>query len=588
MTAPQTHLCLVLAACFGLFAWGRWRSDLVAVLALLACVLAGTVPAERAFDGFAHPAVAATALLLVVGAAVRGTGLFDGPTRLLGPLLHRPGAQVGAFGALTALAAAFVGTSAAPQIFLPAAQAAAQRHRQPPSAVLLPVAFAALLGGSATLVGSPVNLLVSEVRRDAVGQGFAVFDFAPVGAALALAGLLYLVFAWRVLPRGRGHVPSEALVQVESFTSEVSVPPGSPAAGQTVGAIEARGEGAVKVAALIREEHRRFVPRPGWTVEAGDVLVLACEPQALQRLMERSGLRIVGGRDVDPERVGVAEAVVTPGSELVGRSPQEAGLEERHRVSLLAIGRGGGRPAVRLNRVKLRAGDVLVLQGALDTMHATLAALGCLPLAERRLRLGRQRRAWAPVVLLAAALGLAAAGVLPVAVALLGAVVGLVLVRAVTLDEVYGGVIWPFLVLLGAFVPIGAAVQGTGLADLVAGPLAGWVSGVAGAAGPAVLVGVVLGGVMLLAPFVGSVPAALVAAPVAARLAAAIGASVDPFLMAAAVGATCCFVTPAAPPVRGLGPGGYRGRDYRRLGLPLTVIVAAVALPAILLVWPPR
>lgn len=584
MTTPQLHLCLILAASFALFAWGRWRPDLVAVLALLACVPAGLVPAERAFDGFAHPAVAASSLLFVVGAAARGSGLFEALTGLLGPWLRRPGLQVGAFGLLTALAAAFMGATAAPQTFLPAAQTVAQRHKQPPSAVLLPLAFAALLGGSATLVGSPVNLLVSEVRRAETGAGFGVFDFAPVGAALALAGLVYLVFAWRVLPRGQGHAPTEALVQVENFTSEVLVPPGSPAAGQTVGAIEARGEGAVKVAAVIREEHRRVVPRPGWTVEPGDVLVLACEPQALQRLMERSGLRIVGGRDVDPERVGVAEAVVTPGSELVGRSPREAGLEERHRVNLLAIGRDGGRPAVRLSRVKLRAGDVLVLQGTLDTMHATLAALGCLPLAERRLRLGRRRRAWTPALLLAVALGLAAWGAVPVAVALLGAVALLVLVGAVTLDELYTSVIWPFLVLLGAFVPVGAAVAGTGLADLAAG----WVAGVAGGVGPGAMVALVLGAAMLLAPCVGSVPAALVSAPIAARLAAAVGASADPFLMAAAVGASCCFVTPAAPPVRGLGPGGYRGRDYRRLGGPLTVLVAAVALPVILFVWPPR
>lgn len=577
MTKPQITILLILAASFALFAWRRWRYDLVAVLALLAAVLTQLIPAERAFDGFADPVVVTVAALLVVGAAIRTSGLLETLLRPLGFLLRRRGVQVALLGSIAAVAAAFMSSVGALSVLLPAAQQVTRRNRQPAAPVLAPVALSALLGGFATLVGTLPNLLVSDVRREIVGEGYAMFDYAPVGAVLAVAGVIYLVFAWRLLPSGtrKPAVGTPDLVHVEDYTSEVLVPHGSVTVGQTVGALERRGDGEVRVVAIIREEHRRLAPRSNWTIQPEDVLVLACEPDALQRLMEGVGLRIVGGRggyDINPERVGVVEAVVTAGSALVGRSPGESGLAERFQLSLLAIGRSGGHIAIRLRRAKLRAGDILVLQGELGSMPAALASLGCLPLAERRLRLGRQRQMFAPALLMTAAIALSAAGVLPIAVALLVAVALLILVRILTLNELYASVAWPVIVLIGAFLPVSAAFRSTGAAELVASWLAAGSAGVAPAACVAATLAVSLLGTLLL----NGVAMVLVAAPLAAGFAAQLGVSADPFLMAVAVGASCNLLT----------PGDDRARSHWRLGLPLAILVVALGVPMILVAWP--
>jgi len=589
LTAPQSTILLIVAAIFALLAYGRWRYDIVAALALLIAVLAGLVPAARAFDGFADPAVATLALLLVISAAIRNSGALEFAIGPLSPFLRWTAARVAVLGAIAAAASAFMNNAAVLAVVLPAALQASQRHRQSPTPVLLPIAMLSGLGGLATLVGTLPNLLVSGVRQRTLGQGYSVFDFAAVGAPLALAALIVLPIAWRLLPRRRpGRMGAQDLVAVEGYTSEVLVPLGSSVAGQSVRLLEARSEGVVKVKAIIREEHRRVAPRADWVIEPDDVLVLACEPDTLQRLMEQAGLRIVGGAggDVDPERVGVLEAVVTPGSELVGRSPGESGFDRRFRISLLAIGRSGGQPPIRLRRMKLRAGDVLVLQGELDALPATLAGLGCLPLAERRLRLGRRRQVFTPVALLGAAIALAASGLLPVAIALLCAVLVLVLFRILTLNELYAAVPWPVVVLVGALLPISVAFQGTGAAALIAG----WVGiGTAGLPVAAVLL-LVLVATLLMAQLFTGAASVLVAAPVAAALAAQGGISVDPFLMAVAVGGSCEAVALVGrqSTLALLGAGGHSSKDLWRLGVPLAALVALGGVAGILLAWPLR
>lgn len=594
MTPPQVAILVIVAATLALLAYGRWRHDVVAALALVAAVLAGVVPAARATDGFGNPVVATVGLLLVMAAAIRGSGVIDAITAPVVPFLRWTTTRVVVLGALAALASAFANNAAVLSAMLPAVSQASRRHRAPPAPVLLPVALLSVLGGLTTLVGTVPNLLVSDLRRRIAGEGFGMFDFVPAGVPLAALGLLALSIAWRlVVPRRAASagpqelVPAEAL-QVEGYTSEILVPHGSPVAGQTVRQFEARGEGAVKIQAIIREAYRRVAPRAGWTIEPDDVLVLACEPDTLQRLMERSGLQIVGGHggDVDPERVGVLEAVVTPASELVGRSPDESGLDQRFRISLLAIGRSGGQPSIRLRRMKLRAGDVLVLQGELASLPSTLAGLGCLPLAERRLRLGRRRQVLAPVALLGVALGLAAQGLLPLVPSLLCAVLLMVLFRVMTLNELYDAVPWPVIVTAGALLPVGDAFAATGAASLVADWCYGGLAGLPDAAG----VWLVLGVTLAMASLSTGIAAVLVMAPVAVALAVRTGVGLDPLLMAVAVGGSCEVVALIGQQSTrdALAAGGVRRRDGRLLGSLIGVLVTLVGPLAILLAWPLR
>ena len=584
VTQPQLTLAAILVVLLALLAWRRWRHDAVAVLALLAAAGTGLVPAGQVLSGFSHPAAVTFPALLILAAGVRNSGLLAAPVRLLAPLLNRAGAQVAVLGGMGAAVAALLNSHGAASAFLPVPSQVLRRARQWPSPAVAPVSFALALGGTATLVGTVPNILVSRMRQDAAGAGYGLFAFAPVGGILAVAGLAFLAVAWRLLPRPRADLAAAPSARPEGYTSEIHVPQGSPAVGRSVAELEQRNHGAVQILAVIREEYRRLPPRPGLVVEAEDLLVLSCGLDMLQRLIEQLRLRIASTRNgaaIDPERVGVVEAVVTPGSRLVGRSCGESGLANR--VSLLGIGRSEGRPLMRLHRVKLRAGDVLVLQGELAAMPAALGEFGCLLLAERRLRLGRERQALAPALLLAGALALAAAGTAPVALALLGAVLLLVLLRNLSLNELYASVDWSVVVLLAGLAPISAAMRDTGLSALAAERLAAFAGGVS----PGVAVALVLALALVSAPAVGGVATALVLGPLAAALAAHLHASVDPFLMAVAVGASCDFLRPSlAPPLPAADHGEWE-REAWRIGLPLTVLVFVLGLPLILLAWPP-
>lgn len=595
MTQPQVALSAILAAVLVLLAWGRWRHDLVAVTALVAASAAGLVPPDGVLDGFANPAVGTFVALLILAAGVRNAGVLLAPVRLLRPWLGRAAVQAPVLGAIAAAAAAALGSQGAAAAFAPVPGQVLRRSGRWPSQAAHAVSLAFILGGLLTLMGSLPNLLVSGQRRQVAGTGYGMFDFAPVGLPAAAAGLLLLALAWRLLPRPpvttapapanaapANAAPANAApaaAGIERYTSEAVVPPDSPAVGRDIAGLEARGDGALQILAVIREGFRRLAPRPGLQVAAGDILVLACNLDTLQRFTGRLRLQITpGGEVADPERIGVIEAVVSPGSRLSGQSCAEAGLAAR--ATLLGIGRAG--PALmRLHRIKLQAGDVLVLQGERAAMPAVLAEFGCLLLAERRLRLGRRQQALAPGLLLAAALGLAATGVLPLVVALLGAAALLVLLRVLSLNEAYASVDWSVVVLAGALLPLASALDRTGLAALAADGLAGLLGGRA-----PTMVALVLAASLAAASAFGGVPAALLLGPVAAALAARLGAALDPFLMAVALGASCPMRPSALPLPAAQGWDGGAGRW--RIALPLAVLVFMAGLPLILLAWPPQ
>ena len=568
---------IIVAATLVLIAWGRWPAELVAVVALLAAVLCGIVPKAQALAGFGDPALVVIAAAAVISAAIRDSGMLTGPVRLVQVLPPRAGPRIGVAGALVAAASAFMTSADAASSFLPAAQSTARQTGRPLALLIRTLVLASLFGGTITLVGTTANILVSAVRRRALGEEFGLFAFAPVGLVLAITTLILLTLCWRLLaPKAERTDESGKNLGDASFTGELLVPPDSSLVGQTIGALQSRGETRIQVSAVIREDFRRLTPRPDWQIEPNDVLVLACVPETLQLLMETLGLRIAGGAGTsaaDPEQTGIVEALITPASHLVGETGGSSRLDQRFRLGLLAIGRHGSRPPVRLRRAKIRAGDVLLLQGELGTMAGTLAELGCLSLAERRLRLGQRRLFFVPTVVLGGALALFVLGLLPLALALLCGLALLVVLRITTLTELYAAVPWPVLILIGALLPLSAALGGAGSVDTLGRVLPVQPSSLP----PLVLVGGTLVVSLLLTGIVRSIPAALIMAPMALGLSAKAGVAADPLLMAVAVGASCDVLAPVAQQSR---------RLVARFGVPLLAAVAVIAPPAILYFWP--
>jgi di/tricarboxylate transporter len=473
-------------------------------------------------------------------------------------------------------------------MIMPIAAQVSRRTGTPLSFLLMPMAFGSLIGGVVTLVGTSPNILVSKVREDITGEPFGMFDYTPVGLAVAAVGLVFLSVGYRLLPTRRaGGGSMEAAFNIEEYSTEARVPDASQFAGRTVAELEALGEGA-RVATVIRERFRRFVPGPDWELRVGDVLLLSGEPEDLERVVARGGLRLSGeetgpdAKDGDGDNL-VVEGVLTADSPLVGRTVAEARLQHAHGLGLLAVSRTGQRLSRRLRRLRLEVGDVLILKAPRDRLAESLGSLRILPLSERDVALGRRRRSWIPLGILAVAMLLVGLNLVPVAVAFAGAAALMLLLRILTMDEAYHSIEWSVIVLLGALIPVSNAIQDTGGTDLIAAGL----EGLLGAIPPLAAVGLMIVLAMAITPFLNNAATVLVMAPIAASLAQRLDLDPDPFLMAVAVGAACDFLTPIGHQCNTLvmGPGGYRFGDYWKLGLPLSVIVVLVATPLIATVW---
>ncbi|HEY9579181.1 MAG TPA: SLC13 family permease [Rhizorhapis sp.] len=589
MTQPQMLAFAIIGGTMILFIWGRLRYDLVAILALLVSILAGTVPAKHAFSGFSDDIIIIIGSALVLSAAVARSGIIESMLARLTASVTRVRWQLTILVSSVTVLSALVKNIGALAILIPSALRMARKSGASPSVFLMPMSFGSLLGGLMTLVGTSPNIIVSRVREQLTGEPFGMFDYTPVGLGLAIMGIIFLRFGYRLLPRDRRAAPTlgEAL-DVRDYTTEASIGPESSLEGTTVAAFKADLED-VELTGLERDgEHRKKVA--GQTLlKDGDTLMLKGQPDALERAIASHGLLLAGQhREVvtktHSEDVGVIEAVVTAESMLVGRAAGRLRIHERYGLNLLAISRSGERLVKGLGDTILRPGDVVVLQGVLEFLPEHLRELGCLPLAERPLGLGSVRQRVLPVAILALAMGLTAFGLIPVAVAFFGAAALVMLTGALPMREAYEHVEWPILIMLGALIPVSEALQTTGGTELIAG----WLTSVAAVLPVWGALALILVSAMAVTPFLNNAATVLVMAPIAAMFASGLHLRPDAFLMAVAVGAGCDFLTPIGHQCNTLvmGPGGYRFGDYARLGAPLSLLVIILGVPLILWFWP--
>jgi len=591
MTTEQAIAFAILGATLVLFVWGRWRYDVVAVLALLAVVAAGLAPAQDAFAGFAHPAVITVAAVLIISRGLQNAGLVDAVVKAISPLRGRQTLQLAAQCLVIAVLSSFMNNVGALALMLPVALRNAYRDGYPPAKSLMPLAFASLLGGLTTLIGTPPNLIIAGFRAHQLGASFGMFDYTPVGLAVAVVGLIYLVFlGWRLIALDQRKGEPEKAFEISGYITEAEVTEESKAAGMSIFEVEKLAEDDVAIVGLIRDKRRRLIPSGHLYLRAGDILVLRGDTDALKSIIDPAGLKLVGdidiGReDLKSEDIDIVECVVSPNSTLIGRTPVTARLRTVHGVNLLALARQGRSIRERLGHVQFHAGDVLLLQGPGAEMPEILARLDCLPLAERSLGIGRQRRLVVAGGLFVAAVAAVVTGILPVQIAFAAAAAAYVVTNVVRPGEIYTSVDWPVIVLIAALFPVGTALESTGATALVADGILHLASGLNV---PWVLL-IVLVATMCLSDVINNNATAVLMAPIGITLASRLGVSADPFLMAIALGASCAFLTPIGHQSNTLvmEPGGYRFGDYWRVGLPLEVLIATVAIPMILLVWPP-
>ena len=615
MSFDQIVIVTLLVTTMAMFLWGRWRHDVVAMAALIACVFAGLVPSADAFAGFGHPAVVTVASVLVLGYGLQISGAVDVLAKYLLPTSSGPTLSILALISLAALLSGFMNNVGALALLMPIAMTMAAKLELPAGKVLMPLAFGSILGGLVTLIGTPTNLVVAGFRESTGMGSFSMFDFSPVGVAVAVAGIAFVgIFGWRIVPT-RKQSESESF-DTGTYLSEVRIVSGSKAESKSLREVEQLlDEADAQIIGMIRHDVRISAPSPTRILQDGDVLIILVEPESLPKALSSLGLKLeedvaasneeegessleldanksddkAAEKDSDSEtskseEIVVQELVVMPGAALVNRSATDIDLRTRYGINLLAISRQGQRSVKRLRSTLVKEGDVLLLQGDPDSVSGFASQFGCLPLATRDIRVPKKGQALTASLIMAIAVATVAFGILPAAVSFVAAALAYTIFGIVPLRSIYTSIDWPVVVLLAAMLPVANVMSTTGTADLIAQFL---LDNVAQSNAIAALV-LVLIVTMFLSDLMNNVATAAVMCPIGLSTASQLGVNPDTFLMAIAVGASCAFLTPIGHQNNTLilGPGGFHFGDYWRLGLALEVIVVAVSVPMLLWVWP--
>jgi len=628
MTWAQVTIAAVLMATVVMFLWGRWRHDMVALGALLICVVTGLIPSKEAFSGFGHPAVITVACVLILGHSLQITGAVDVLTQRLIPSGLGPAGSILAIVGLAALLSGFMNNVGALALLMPIAIQMAAKQNLPAGKVLMPLAFGSILGGMTTLIGTPPNLIVSGYRATTNMGSFTMFDFTPVGVSIAVIGVLFVgLIGWRLVPNRKqadnGNFESAA------YLSEVRIVEGSKAENKSLREVEQMlDEADAQVVALVRRDVHISAPSPRYILQDGDILVIEVEPESLALALSSLGLKLeadlkaaaaakkeakktkevtreaieepagkeadVANKNEEEEKkekpkgneIILQELVVPPNAALTNRSASDLGLRTRYSINLLAISRQGRRSIKRLRSTPIKAGDVLLIQGSAESISGFASLFGCLPLATRDIRVPKKGQALMATLVMALAVAGSVFGLLPASISFAAGALAVVAMGIVPTRSIYTAVDWPVIVMLAAMLPVADALATTGVADKIAHILLDNI-----AQGNAVIGLVVLLVVtMFLSDIMNNAATAAVMCPIGISAAVHLGVNADAFLMAIAVGSSCAFLTPIGHQNNTLilGPGGFHFGDYWRLGLVLEVIVIAISVPMILWVWPLR
>lgn len=581
-----------------LFLWNRLRLDVVALLVLALLVILGLVTPEESIQGFANEATITVALMLVLSAGLLKTGFVD----VLGSRIARlaQGSELRLLALILAVVvplSAFINNTAAVAILLPMIIGLTREMGIPPSRMLMPLSYSGQLGGTLTLIGTSTNLLVAGLVIDLGVERIRLFDITPPALILVVVGIAYLLtIGRRLVPDRESSRELLETYELHEYLTALVVRDDSPMTGRTLGESDFGKRHGLRVLRIDREDEVVKEPGPDTEIRAGDMLLVEGSIPHIAEIRQKHGVEISGTREEvgavaaeaaeppPPEEEELAEVMLPPRSPLVGTTLQEAHFEQQWGLDVMAILRHGHPLQKPLGSVELRGGDILLVSGRpkdLRDAHESeqVALVQALDMPEKR----RSKLKFAVPILLGVVL-LPALGITRIMVSALLGVVAMFLTGCLTPEEAYEEMDWMVVILLGAILPLGVAMQNTGAAEYVA-------AGVLGFTRPLGPYGVLAAFFLLtvsLTSVISNNGAAVVLTPIAVAAAAAMELSPLPFVVAVMFGASNAFMTPIGyqTNVFVYAPGGYRFSDFTRVGGPLVLLIAAVATFVIPIFFP--
>ena len=588
MFSDQNVLVVTICVLVGLLIWGRWRYDAVTLVALAALVLFEVIPINSAFSGFGHPAVIIVALVLLISRGLQESGFVG----LIGGQLSKiPLSENQFLLAILVTAAAlssFMNNIGAMAILLPVTIAVCQQNNWNPPKFLMPLAFASILGGMNTMIGTPPNIIISQYRETYTGTSFNFFDFSFVGVAVSLLGVVFIALLGYRLVKVRQEAGDEIkLIDLKNYLFEVRVKKDSKAIGKRLSEIKKVAGPETEVLGIVNESGAVSKVSMVTKFAHNQVLVIKTSPDDISRLQSDLDLEISEDlntiKESDLEEI---EVMVTASSRLIGRKQEFLKRLASEDLALLGLWRQGAKFRTRLSREIFRVGDVLLLGvRSIDEegVKERIKHLGLMPLMQREMQVIPSRsRLLKSIIFFVTFLLLAAFNVINIVIAFLLCVLAFIGVKVLN-GNLYRSIEWPVIVMLAAMIPIGQALETTGISNNIAM----FISGYTEALPVYMIILLILVVTMFVSDIINNAATAIIMAPIAANIASQLGAPVEPFLMAVAVGASCAFLSPIGHQCNTLvmAPGGYKFGDYWRLGLPLEIVIAAISVPMIMYVW---
>ena len=586
--SDQYILSITIVSLLGLFIWGKFRYDALASGALVTLIILGVIPSNQAFDGFAHPAVITVALVLIISQGLKNSGLTGLVGKIIGGRSFTKFQFLISLLLIAAILSSFINNIGALAILLPITLNICQKMDWHPSRFLMPLAFACILGGMNTTIGTPPNIIISEYKSTISSAGFNFFDFSYVGLVITLLSILFIaVIGNKFIQLRENSNSGSALIDLKGYLFEVSVNEDSSAIGMTLSAFKKEAGEDTEVIGIVSESGGVKKVKNNLRIKPDQILVIKTPPDEIGTILDVFGFSIPeelhSFKDEDLEEI---EAMITPGSRLIGRKYDFFLKLAYEELNLLGLWRKGARYRTRLTRETFRAGDVLLLGVRdLDEEDVTnkIKHLGLMPLRQRELQtIPSRSRLLKGLVFFTTSIILVALNVLPTSAAFLLCVLGFARIKIID-SNFYRDIDWPIIIMLAAMIPIGTALQTTGLSDVISSNISLYAADMS----LFWLLFLILIITMATTDIINNAATAVIMAPISAGIAIELGYAIEPFLMVVAVGASCAFLTPIGHQCNTviMGPGNYKFTDYWRLGLPLDLLIITVSIPMILFVW---
>ena len=627
MTIDQIAISLILLLTFILFIYGKWRYDIVSLISLFVLAFTDKILGEEnsdlvinmneIFKGFSHPAVITVAAVLIISQAMKNSGVVDLLALQIKPFTKKQEIHISSMSGIIAILSGFMNNVGALALMLPVALKTAWEQKRSPRILLMPIAFASILGGMITMIGTPPNIIISSLRQEQQElilsqlqhnpkindyvikhfgtnfepSPFKLFDFTPVGGIIAILGVLFIaLFGWRMIPRNpQKKTISQSLFSIDKYVTEISIAENSKLIGLSVHEANKITGDKLTIFKKINKKNKAENVDLNFIINESDAFLVMSDPSDLKDIMDEYKLTLSKEiqdriQQLKIENSTFMEVVISPDSPLIGKTRTYLRRRSSNRVTLMAVARQNKPIHKRLGNITFCIGDVLLIQSDEDSLSNIITTLELLPLAKRDINVGSISKATFSTIIFLGAIGLSIFNIFPTTISFILAILIYIFSGLLPLKNIYKSIDWPVIVLLGSMIPLSDALQNTGTTDLIANQVIYLIQGMP----PWFIIGLIMTITMCLSDIINNAATALIMGPISVSIAVSLGFSIDPFLMSVAIGASCAFLTPIGHQCNALilGPGGYRFGDYWKLGLPLEIIIVTVGTPLIIYFWP--